>query len=134
MLISCELPDEGCHGGDARTAYEWIAKNNITDETCSPYQALGHDNGVGCSAEIKCKNCMPGKGCWAQQNAKIYGVQEYGDVVGELNMMNEIYQRGPITCAIAVTQALINYTGGVFVDGTHDKDLDHDISVTGWGT
>jgi cathepsin X len=49
VLISCEAPDEGCHGGDARTAYEWIHKNNITDETCSPYQAFGHDNGVGCA-------------------------------------------------------------------------------------
>lgn len=74
VLISCELPDEGCHGGDARTAYEWIHANDITDETCSPYQAFGHDNGVGCSAMIKCKNCLPGKGCWAQEKAKIYGV------------------------------------------------------------
>ena len=133
VLISCELPDQGCHGGDARTAYEWIGKNNITDETCSPYQAFGHDNGIGCSAEIKCRNCMPNKGCWAQEKAKIYGVGEYGDVTGELNMMNEIMQRGPITCAIAVTQPLINYTGGVFVDTSGNKDLDHDISVTGWG-
>lgn len=31
VLISCEEPDEGCHGGDARTAYEWIHNNNITD-------------------------------------------------------------------------------------------------------
>lgn len=65
VLISCELPDDGCEGGDAITAYEWIHKNNITDETCSPYQAKGHTNGVGCDAEIKCKNCMPGQGCWA---------------------------------------------------------------------
>jgi cathepsin X len=48
-------------------------------------------------------------------------------------MMNEIYQRGPITCAIAVTQELLNYTGGIFNDKTGRKDLDHDISVTGWG-
>lgn len=48
-------------------------------------------------------------------------------------MMNEILQRGPITCAIAVTKDLINYTGGIFNDKTGDKDLDHDISVTGWG-
>ena len=48
-------------------------------------------------------------------------------------MMNEIYQRGPITCAIAVTDDLVNYTGGIFNDKTGDKDLDHDISVTGWG-
>ena len=133
VLISCELPDEGCHGGDAATAYEWIHKNNITDETCSPYQAFGHDNGVGCSAEIKCKNCLPGKGCWAQQRAKIYSVSEYGNVTGEENMINEIYQRGPITCAIAVTQELVNYTGGIFEDKTGRKELDHDISVVGWG-
>ena len=31
VLISCEYPDEGCSGGDARTAYEWIHNNNITD-------------------------------------------------------------------------------------------------------
>ena len=82
VLISCETPDEGCHGGDAKNAYSWIKKNNITDETCSPYQAYGHDNGVGCSAEIKCKNCLPGKGCWAQERAKIYTIEEHGEVQG----------------------------------------------------
>ena len=48
-------------------------------------------------------------------------------------MMNEIYQRGPITCEIAVTDKLINYTSGIFVDKTGRKELDHDISITGWG-
>jgi hypothetical protein len=36
-------------------------------------------------------------------------------------MINEIYQRGPITCAIAVTPQLINYTGGIFNDQTGRK-------------
>ena len=31
VLISCESPDDGCGGGDAKNAYEWIAKNSITD-------------------------------------------------------------------------------------------------------
>ena len=31
ILISCDLSDGGCHGGDTRMAYEWIHKNNITD-------------------------------------------------------------------------------------------------------
>ena len=82
VLISCELPDRGCGGGDPRNAFEWIRKNNITDETCSPYQAFGHDNGMGCSAMIRCKNCMPGKGCWAQERAKIFTVKEHGNVTG----------------------------------------------------
>lgn len=47
--------------------------------------------------------------------------------------MNEILKRGPITCAIAVTKELVNYTGGIFEDKSGRKDLDHDISVVGWG-
>jgi cathepsin X len=31
VLISCETPDDGCDGGDAKNAYEWIHNNNITD-------------------------------------------------------------------------------------------------------
>ena len=43
-------------------------------------------------------------------------------------------KRGPISCTIAVTEELLNYTGGIFVDTTGRKDLDHDISVVGWGS
>lgn len=76
---------------------------------------------------------MPNKGCWAQARAKIYGVSEYGVSNGEAAMMNEIYQRGPITCSVAVTEELRNYTTGVFVDKTGRLADDHDVSVTGWG-
>lgn len=31
------------------TAYEYMYRYNITDETCSSYQALGRDNGLPCS-------------------------------------------------------------------------------------
>ena len=48
-------------------------------------------------------------------------------------MMDQIFRRGPISCQIAVTQQLEDYKGGVFVDTTGRKGLDHDISVTGWG-
>jgi len=47
--------------------------------------------------------------------------------------MQEIYQRGPIACGIAVPPALMNYTSGVFEDKTGEMDIDHDISVVGWG-
>ena len=91
VLLSCDMVNRGCSGGNPPLAYKWIHENNITDETCSPYQALGHKNGLGCSAEIKCKNCSSA-GCAAQGNAKIYTVSEYGVITqkegGELAMMN----------------------------------------------
>lgn len=44
VLISCS-GDDGCHGGEAFNAFQWMSKNEITDETCSVYRARGHDNG-----------------------------------------------------------------------------------------
>lgn len=43
---------------------------------------------MGCTSQIMCKNCMPGKGCWAQERAKIYTVEEYDAVKGEEDMIN----------------------------------------------
>lgn len=48
-------------------------------------------------------------------------------------MMQEIYQRGPIACGVAVPDALENYTSGIFHDTTGDMDIVHDISVVGYG-
>ena len=49
--------------------------------------------------------------------------------------MNEIYQRGPITCAVD-SDTLWTYTGGVISTPiiTNTSQLDHEISVVGWAT
>jgi cathepsin X len=65
-----------------------------------------------------------------------YTVEEYGDVKGdnqEASMMAEIYHRGPISCAISVTDDLLKYTGGVFTGPANATELNHDISVVGYG-
>jgi cathepsin X len=135
VLISCS-GDDGCHGGEAYNAFEWMAKNEVTDETCSVYRARGHDNGQECSAMTVCENCMPGEPCFVPDEYLVYGTEEYGKVSGddyEQAMMQEIYQRGPIACGIAVPDALENYTSGVFQDKTGDMDIVHDISIVGYG-
>ena len=132
VLISCS-GDDGCHGGEAYNAFEWMNKNEVTDETCSIYRARGHDNGAKCSQQIMCENCSPSKGCWNQDNYKVYHTDQYGKVSGEEKMMQEIYQRGPIACGVAVPAALENYTSGIFHDKTGDKNIVHDISVVGYG-
>jgi len=48
-------------------------------------------------------------------------------------MMQEIYQRGPIACGVAVPAAMENYTSGIFEDTTGDLDIVHDISIVGYG-
>jgi cathepsin X len=48
-------------------------------------------------------------------------------------MMQEIYQRGPIACGVAVPDSLENYTSGIYEDKTGDKNIVHDISIVGYG-
>jgi len=64
VLISCEMTDDGCHGGDHYVAYGWMHDNQVTDETCAIYRARGHDNGAPCTAQLKCDNCDPSTGCF----------------------------------------------------------------------
>lgn len=37
---------------------------------------------------------------------------------GEQNMMNEIYQRGPISCSISDPDDLVDYSYGIYYDTT----------------
>lgn len=127
------MNDDGCHGGEAISAFKFMHDNEVTDETCSIYRGRGHDNGVECAPIINCINCAPHEDCFVPDEYYYYHVDQYGPVSGEQAMMQEIYQRGPIACGIAVPSALMNYTGGIFYDKTGEMDIDHDISVVGFG-
>lgn len=78
-LISCDMGSEGtgnesdgCHGGEALQAYEWMNKNEITQRTCSIYLARGHDNGSDCSPMQMCRNCSPGEACFIPDQYQVY--------------------------------------------------------------
>ena len=133
VLISCQTTDFGCHGGDPINAFDYISEFNITDETCAIYRARGYDNGVECSPLLRCKNCNPHEECFIPDTFHEYTVDEYDVLIGEEDMMQEIFQRGPITCSIATPAALFNYTEGIFNDTTGAYFLDHSISIVGWG-
>jgi cathepsin X len=132
VVVDCVTAgnSHGCNGGDPTSAYDWMMKNGLPDDTCSPYRAHTED----CSAINFCKNCSPEK-CWPVVNATTYHVAEHAKISGEMNMMKEISARGPIGCGIAVTQDFIKYNGGIFYDKTNanSTQIDHEISVVGYG-
>lgn len=83
---------------------------------------------------VKCKHCWPHERCKIPDEYYVYKVDAFGYLGGgEDKMMQEIYQRGPISCGIAVTDEFLNYTGGIFEDKTNATDIDHDISIVGYG-
>ena len=48
-------------------------------------------------------------------------------------MMNEIYQRGPIVCAIYASDKFLQYYVGILVGQTEIKTFNYEIVVIGWG-
>ena len=65
-----------------------MAKNEVSDETCSIYRARGRDNGAKCAPMIKCMNCAPGsETCGVPDSYKIFHSDQYGKVAGEDKMM-----------------------------------------------
>lgn len=135
VILNCDKNDDGCHGGDPVSAFEFIKNfGGIPDETCHLYEATGHDLGATCEEIDICKDCSRAVGCWPNRDFKRYTVSEYGRVVDEEKMMAEIYARGPIACSVAVPQDFFsNYTGGIYEDKSGKKDRDHSIEVAGWG-
>lgn len=133
VILNCDLEDQGCHGGDQFAAYKYIHKNGVPEESCQRYEASGHDTGNLCRNIDVCENCTPAKGCFPQAKYDKYFVSEYGTTMGEEQMMAEIHERGPIACSVAVTDEFEAYTGGIFDDKTNQTDVDHAISVVGWG-
>jgi len=133
VLLSCDKVNRGCYGGWPLLAYKFIQENGITDETCSPYLAKSYRNGADCEAEHICKNCNKFGECWPMEEYPKYYVDDYGFVSGEEDMLEEVYNWGPISCTVALTEELHNYTGGIFEDKTGRKNRDHEVEIVGFG-
>jgi len=108
---------------------------NITDVTCSAYQAVGHENGMGCSPSRICKTCEPNKPCFIPDSYPVYSVEQYGHFPGGVEqMMQEIYQRGPIVCGMGLTQEFEDvYKSGVYEDLTGEMKIFHEVEIVGFG-
>lgn len=133
VLLTCDTNDDGCHGGDPLSAFQWMNQNTITDSSCAPYQALSWYEGLKCNATSICKDCAPSGSCAVPKKYNTYKVGEYGSLPFDpVAIQNEIYARGPVTCCIDAGP-IVNFTGtGVFASNQQNS-INHAIAVVGWG-
>ncbi|KRX07448.1 hypothetical protein PPERSA_03281 [Pseudocohnilembus persalinus] len=136
QLLSCDTENQGCQGGDDLQAYKYIYENEIPDITCSAYQAKSYLQGVTCTKFNMCGQCWMGAKCMNQDGYYTYTLEEFGRIKGEKNMMEEIYENGPISCAMENTLHLEFYKKGILYDPEPQSDhkLNHVVSIVGWGS
>ena len=146
FILNCGVESAGsCNGGDHYAAYKFISDyGSIPFDTCLAYEACSKD-----SSEKACKGrdytCKPNNICRTCSTFSYLGgkckeisyypnatVADYGRVSGYRKMQQEIYENGPIACGINAN-AVLNYNGGILDLPNESKDIDHIISITGWG-
>lgn len=139
-ILSCGNDATGCgtcDGGDDGPVYKWAKNSGIPHESCSNYMAVDTTckaHAVTAKNKPECYTCSPsGKpACKAIAKYKKLRVSEFGDCSGYTRMKAEIFARGPISCGIDATDKMEAYTGGIYSE-KGARDIDHIISIVGWG-
>lgn len=135
-----------CYGGDHLAAYKFIYdKGYIPFESCMTYQACSSDSKEGfcghadytCSDANVCRTCSTftenGGTCTAVAKFPNATVKSYTAVSGVDQMKREIYEHGPIACGVNANP-ILDYAGGIVNMSNEDQEVDHIVSVVGWGS
>ena len=141
-ILNCGQKAGSCHGGDPYLAYKFIYNNKfIPYDTCLPYEACSWDSDEGncrtkkwdCNGLNTCRTCSTfNKSCVSIDTFPNASISHYGRIKGWRNMMNEIYMNGPIACGVNAN-AILNYRGGIINNNSISKEIDHIVSIVGWG-
>ena len=140
-IVNCNAGGN-CNGGDPSDVYAYAQIYGIPHSSCEQYSAHNLDTGM-CTAIDLCKECTwppcpVGQTCqdqcWAVDFKKHY-VSRFTEVIGEAQMKAELYHHGPISCGIQATNTFEQtYKGGIYQEYIADPQLNHEISIVGWGT
>jgi len=66
---------------------------------------------------------------------KKHYVSSYYGLAGATRMKAELYKNGPISCGIQATDKFeTTYTGGIYAEYIAEPELNHEISIVGYGT
>ena len=134
-VINCRAGGS-CNGGSLSGPYAFAQSHGIPEMGCQVYTASNPAK-QSCSAIQRCMNCKWGQNytqqCWSISTYTSWYTSQYGRIVGPDQMKAEIYNRGPISCGIDVTNKFENYTGGIYSEKKLLIQINHAISVNGWG-
>lgn len=138
----------GCEGGELYGAWLYAQYNGLATEKCLPYnEPLGPIQPCAGNPhnplDNPCTDFQQTPPCTQQCSQKTDPGQSYEStkhkissvygVSGEQNMMQEIFQNGPIESAFTVYADFVHYTSGVYQHVTGNALGGHAIKIIGWG-
>ena len=146
LLSCCNSCGLGCHGGYPSAAWKFwlsgIATGGLYGDSqyCQPYFLPPCDHDIEgshgeCPPSVETPECATdcSEGNKQPISTQItYGINAYS-IKGEDNIMQEIYENGPVEGTLLVYEDFITYKSGVYQHVAGELIGDHDIKIIGWG-
>lgn len=135
-MVACDNAADGCQGGEASLAWEFIRSSGLPTNTCQPYTI------PTCPpAQQPCLNFKPTPNCvrdrcttgesWSVVKASsIYSVS---GASGGAHMQTELQTNGPIEACFNVYEDFLSYKSGVYIHKSGQLLGGHCVRIVGWG-
>lgn len=132
-VLDCIEKQDTCDGGDEIDVYKYAMKKGIPHDTCNSYVGFKKI----CKRDMECFNCDYNGICYpilTYSRLYILGYEKMHST-SSLDIKKEIIKRGPITCAIKVTDGFEAYKSGIYFEYHPIIKLipNHVVSIIGWG-
>jgi len=139
LLACCNYCGDGCAGGYPSMAWRYWTSSGLVTEQCDPYPFPSCDHHVAnsknpCpSQEYPTPSCKKTCSDGENWNSVIHKGSRAYSISGETEIMNEIYQYGPVEGAFTVYEDFVSYKSGVYQHTTGGVLGGHAIKILGWG-
>ena len=119
FLLSCDMSNNACAGGNLYNAYNFIRDTGTPDEGCFLYSAT---NG---SCESRCSD-------WASRVRRIDGWSRFTGTIDKIK--EAVYKNGPLSCGFIVYEDFYSYDSGCYehVKRTGPYLGMHAVCIVGW--
>jgi len=120
-ILECDTTNMGCQGGYLNKVWDFLVHTGTTSDSCRPYTSGSGTVGGKCSST--CSDGSP---------LVLYKATGSVPVTGEIDMMTELMNRGPIQIAFQVYQDFMNYKSGVYTHTSGSLLGGHAVELVGW--
>ena len=147
LLSCCSSCGFGCDGGYPAYAWRFWKETGIPTgglygdkNTCQPYFLPPCDHHIDgsygeCPETVEAPACVKdcNDGNCADFSSDLIKGKNFYSVSGENNIMQEIYENGPVEASFTVYEDFVTYSSGVYQHVTGSALGGHAIKILGWG-
>eukprot|EP00823_Brevimastigomonas_motovehiculus_P000002 TRINITY_DN0_c0_g1_i2.p1 TRINITY_DN0_c0_g1~~TRINITY_DN0_c0_g1_i2.p1 ORF type:complete len:322 (-),score=82.14 TRINITY_DN0_c0_g1_i2:96-1037(-) len=131
QLVSCDKTSSGCSGGYPDKAWTYMEKTGVVTDQCYPYSSASGTTGTCLLTPPKAGAECPKGGSGVQV---LYHATKTGRLPNnEQQIMQDMYNYGPIEMGFHVYQDFFNYKAGVYYHQSGGLAGGHAIKCVGWG-